>query len=68
MSDSTVAQQSATYQDLMLATDSQGQNWSYLASEEKFRTVRDLERRNLIVPLVGGFRRTQNHSNPLAGT
>ena len=45
----------ATYADLMTATDQQGQSRSYLATEENFQTVRDLERRNLIIPVVGDF-------------
>ena len=45
----------ATYAELMTATDEQGQPRSYLASEEYFQTVRDLERRNMVVPVVGDF-------------
>ena len=44
-----------SYAGLMTATDEQGQFRSYLATEENFRFVRDLERNNLIVPLVGDF-------------
>ncbi len=43
------------YMRLMTATDSQRRNWSFLASEENFRRVQDLERKNLIVPVVGDF-------------
>jgi hypothetical protein len=43
------------YTELMTAMDRQGQHRSYLASEENYRVVRDLERRNLIVPLTGDF-------------
>src|SRR5207247_6487356 len=45
----------AIYAELMAATDEQGQARSYLATEESFRTVQDLERRNLIIPVVGDF-------------
>jgi hypothetical protein len=45
----------ATYADLMAATDTQGIGRSYLASEETFRFLKDLEQRNLIVPVVGNF-------------
>jgi len=45
----------ATYAELMTATDEQGQARSYLATEENFQIVRDLERRNLIIPVVGDF-------------
>src|SRR5581483_7729505 len=44
-----------TYAELMLQTDDAGVNHSYMATEESYRTLRDMERRNLIVPLVGDF-------------
>jgi hypothetical protein len=44
-----------TYASLMTASDGRGKNWSYLASESNFRLVREMQRRNLIVPLVGDF-------------
>jgi hypothetical protein len=44
-----------TYADLMAATDEAGQARSFLASEQVFALVQDLERRNLIVPVVGNF-------------
>ena len=46
---------SPTYQRLMTDMDDAGREWSYLASEEGYGTVRDLELRNLIVPLTGDF-------------
>jgi hypothetical protein len=46
---------SPTYEDLMTATDSAGVNRSYLASEQGFGVVKDLESRNLVVPVVGDF-------------
>jgi hypothetical protein len=39
----------------MSATDDQGTNRSYLASEDSFRFLKDLQTRNLIVPVVGNF-------------
>jgi hypothetical protein len=39
----------------MTATDGNGKNWAYLATEEQFEAVRQLELSNLIVPLVGNF-------------
>ena len=45
----------ATYADLMIADDGHGQNRSFLANEENFAYVKDLETRNLIVPIVGDF-------------
>jgi hypothetical protein len=44
-----------TYAQAMTGTDLTGRYQSYLASEENFKFVQDLERRNLIVPLVGDF-------------
>ena len=44
-----------TYGELMAATDLAGQFQSYLASEENFKIVRELERQNLVVPVVGDF-------------
>jgi hypothetical protein len=45
----------ATYQTLMSVDDGQGQNRGYLGSEENFNIVKDLETRNLIIPVVGDF-------------
>jgi hypothetical protein len=39
--------------DLYLATDLTGRAVSYLSSEERWGVVRDLERRNKVVPVVG---------------
>ena len=44
-----------TYTDLMLETDGGGRNHGYLASEVSFRVLRDLEKNNLLIPLVGDF-------------
>jgi hypothetical protein len=43
------------YANLMTADDGAGQNRSYLASEENFEFLKDLESRNLILPVVGDF-------------
>ncbi|HEX4999858.1 MAG TPA: hypothetical protein VFY29_16680 [Terriglobia bacterium] len=43
------------YAAMMAATDLAGKQRSYLASEENFRIVQDLQKKNLIVPLVGDF-------------
>ena len=45
----------ATYQTLMLADDGRGLNRGYLANDENFNLVKDLETRNLIIPVVGDF-------------
>jgi hypothetical protein len=44
-----------TYRDLMTADDGQGVQRSYIASEELYQALRDMEQRNLIIPLVGDF-------------
>ena len=45
----------AAYIDLMTADDGHGLNRSYLANEANFNVLKDLETRNLIVPVVGDF-------------
>jgi hypothetical protein len=44
-----------SYGELMAETDGRGVQRSYLATEENYRALRDLELNNLIVPLVGDF-------------
>ena len=44
-----------TYVEMMIATDGASVPRSYLASEEQFALVRDLQSRNLVVPVVGNF-------------
>ena len=45
----------ATYFDLMTQTAADGKPLGYLGSEEKFLYIKDLQQKNLIVPLVGNF-------------
>jgi len=40
---------------VLTTNDDQGRNQSFLATEELFARVKDLESRNLIVPIVGDF-------------
>jgi len=44
-----------TYSVLMTETDATGQHRSYLATEENYRLVADMEKRNAIVPVTGDF-------------
>jgi hypothetical protein len=44
-----------TYRVLMTATDATAQNWSFLATEENYLYVREMQRKNMIVPLAGDF-------------
>jgi hypothetical protein len=43
------------YQSLMLADDGAGVNRSFLATEENFQYMKNLESKNLLVPVVGDF-------------
>jgi len=42
-----------TYRDLLLDTDSTGRHGNFLASEEGFQAVRDLESHDRVIPVVG---------------
>jgi hypothetical protein len=44
-----------SYADLMAETDALGMHHSYLANEENYRILRELETNNLLVPIVGDF-------------
>jgi hypothetical protein len=44
-----------TFEEQATQTDWTGRQRGYLASEAHFRLVRDLQRRNLVVPVVGNF-------------
>lgn len=43
------------YSELMVADDAHGEQRSYLASEANYRIMRDMEMKNLVVPIVGDF-------------
>jgi hypothetical protein len=44
-----------SYVDIMVATDATGRQRGFLASDEAYAAVKDLEARNLVVPVVGDF-------------
>ena len=44
-----------SFDELQRATDADGLARGYLANEDNYRVVRDLQRRNLIVPLIANF-------------
>src|SRR5204862_5051714 len=48
-----------TFAELMAATDQMGEAHSFLAGEATFAHVKNLEQRNLIVPLVGDYAGTK---------
>jgi len=43
------------YADLMVIADDNGVNRSYLASEDSFRFMKEMEAKNLLIPIVGNF-------------
>ena len=45
---------SVTYADLMMSSDGTT-NRSYLATEENFKVLKELEEKNMVVPVVGNF-------------
>lgn len=45
----------ATYESLMITNDGTGRKRSYLATDEAFTFMQDLEARNLVVPVTGDF-------------
>jgi hypothetical protein len=44
-----------SYYNLMVATDGHGQDWAFLENEDRYKFVRNMQQKNLIVPLVGDF-------------
>ncbi len=44
-----------TYGQMMAETDGQGVSRSYLGSEGRYQAVREMQRKNLIVPVTGDF-------------
>jgi hypothetical protein len=44
-----------TYEELMIDTDENGNQRSFLGTEENFVTLQQIQRSNLIVPMVGNF-------------
>jgi hypothetical protein len=43
------------YAGLMMTSDSNGKNWSFLATKDNYDRVRAMHQKNLIVPIVGDF-------------
>jgi len=43
------------YMQAMIDTDANKKAWSFLATEENYRIVRNMQMKNLIIPLVGDF-------------
>jgi hypothetical protein len=54
-----------TFEELMLETDGAGRHRSFVATEENFRRIQDLQKKNLIIPVVGNF--AGQHALPAIG-
>ena len=44
-----------SYHMLSVTNDGHGKNWVYLEREESYKHIREMQQKNLIVPLVGDF-------------
>jgi hypothetical protein len=44
-----------SYHALAVTNDGRGKNWVYLNREESYKHIREMQQKNLIVPLVGDF-------------
>jgi len=44
-----------TYSELQKTDDGHGTSYAYLSSEESFRTLKEFEKKNLLVPVIGDF-------------
>src|SRR4029453_3194412 len=44
-----------TYRDLLLSADEQGHRSNYLASEESFQFIKDLQHRDIVISVVGAL-------------
>ena len=43
------------YEQFMTAADPEGNRWSFLASEENYQFVRQMNQKNLFIPVIGDF-------------
>jgi hypothetical protein len=48
-----------SYHALAVTNDGRGKNWVYLNREESYKRIREMQQKNLIVPLVGDFTGTK---------
>ena len=51
----------ARTREIQSLDDGTGLNRGFLGSEANWQAMKDIETRNLLVPVVGDFRRTQSH-------
>jgi hypothetical protein len=53
--DASLTTYGTSYRLLMRAADGRGHNWNFLASEPNYQFVRQMQQKNLIVPVVADF-------------
>jgi hypothetical protein len=53
--DASLTTYGTSYRLLMRQTDTRGRNWNFLTTEQNFQFVRQMQQKNLIVPVVGDF-------------
>jgi hypothetical protein len=53
--DASLTTYGTSYRLLMRETDGRGRNWNFLMSEPNYQFVRQMQQKNLIVPVVGDF-------------
>jgi hypothetical protein len=44
-----------SYANLMVASDGRGKNWAYLDTEDRYQLIRQMQQKNMIIPLVADF-------------
>ena len=53
--DTTKGPANGNFAKILATTDDQGTNQTFLVREDRYRLVKDMQQRNLIVPIVGDF-------------
>jgi hypothetical protein len=53
--DASLTSYGTSYRALMSQTDGRRKNWNFLATESNFQYVKQMQQKNLIIPVVGDF-------------
>jgi hypothetical protein len=53
--DTTKGSDNGNFTRILMTVDERGTNQTFLANEDLFKQVKDMQRRNLIVPIIGDF-------------
>jgi hypothetical protein len=53
--DASLTSFGTSYRLLMRQTDNRGRNWNFLTDETNYQFVREMQQKNLIIPVVGNF-------------